>query len=144
MDINELRQVVDRMTPNQLRNFVIDAEERHGVNQLLGKSTQEHLLVAALQLVREHMTAKGLKPLLRERRPSTSPHIITHKQNPGGVNGEVKAVKVSPEEMERMWNKEGNHYDNPAPDSGLTPEKIEKGNRIWRLKSRISAKMERR
>jgi len=103
MDINELRQVVDRMTPNQLQNFAADAEERFGVNQLLGKTTAEHLLAAALQLIKERLAAEGLKPQSPERKHSTLPNVISHKQKPGGVNGEVTVVKVSPEEMEKLW-----------------------------------------
>ena len=106
MDINQLRLVVNSISPEHLQEFSSEASFRFGVNKLLGKPVQKHLLAAAQRLVDDRMILLGIRPIARKQpRPETVIHDIDRRQKPSGHNGRTKVTKVSPEEMEKLWKK---------------------------------------
>jgi len=106
MDINQLRLAVNSLTPDQLQDFTDEAHVRMGVAILLGKPLQEHLLVAAMQLIHDRLLSLGIKPRFKEpKKPRVVYPIIARERMQAGRHGKVTVTKVSPEEMEKLWNK---------------------------------------
>lgn len=94
MDINQLRQAVNSLTPDELRDFSAEASFRFGVNKLISKPTREHLLAAAKQLVSERMMLLGIKPRpKREEKREAVVHTINRRERERGRNGPVRIVR---------------------------------------------------
>lgn len=104
MDINQLRQAVNSMSPDQLQNFASEAQLRYGVAWLLDRPVRKHLLSATLQLVDDRLIELGLKPRVAKLpKPRSTIHDIDRRRRPSGHNSMVRVVKVSAEEMEKLW-----------------------------------------
>jgi len=94
MDINQLRQSINSMSPEQLQTFASEAELRCAVNRLLGLPVREHLLAAAEQLITERMVLLGIKPRTKRiTKPQSIAHIIDRRQKPSGRHGRVRMIK---------------------------------------------------
>ena len=105
-NIEDLRRLVNLMPPDQLKDFAVESRRQVKVNKLIGKSTRVHLLAASLSLINEQAKSLGivLPQETKEHKVPNTIHMIDKMcQRPGGRNGRVKVTKVSPEEMEKLW-----------------------------------------
>lgn len=106
-NIDDLRRLVNFMTSGQLKDFGPEAGRQARVKEFLGIPIRSHLLAAANALVGERALGKGIK-LPTEAKEYHPPHVVRLKskmhQKPQGRSGKVKVVKVSPEEMEKLWS----------------------------------------
>lgn len=94
MDINQLRQSINSMSPEQLQTFASEAEVRFGINQLLGLPVRRHLLAAAEQLIAERMALLGIKPRAKRlSKPESIVHTIDRRLKPSGRHGRVVIVR---------------------------------------------------
>lgn len=104
MNIEQLRQMVNSLKPDELQEFADEARLRYSLNRLLDKPVREHLLAATMQLVKERMTALGLHPKPKKQdKPEAIVHTIDRRFRPAEYNGKVKVTVVGRKEMEKLW-----------------------------------------